>query len=595
MSFFDYFVIALYFVFIGLIGWAFRRFLSNTSDYFRGGGQMLWWMAGSSAFMTQFSAWTFIGAASKAYEDGLMVLTIFIANAAGFFVNYLVFAARMRQTRLVTGIQVIRQRFGPGAEQLFTWLEMPIGLMYAAIWLNALGKFMSQAFPGFGVEETIVATGLVVLVVSAAGGAWAVSATDFIQMVLLMLLAVVTAALALWEVGGPVELAREFPAESIFGNGVNLPLLAISWMFFVFLKQILNTNKMVSGYRYLTARDSGEARKAALLASSLFMVGSVIWFIPPMAAAVLYPDLSGYVAEGVSRPSELSYAVVAQGVLPTGMIGLLVVGIFAATMSSMDSGLNRNAGIFILNFYKPILRKNASERELFVVSQITSIIMGLLIIVLAVYLESVMGGQKAFGLFELMLKFGAMVAVPIGIPIIFGLYIRRAPDWSTWSCALMGLLAAFLSSQVFHAGWFQDVTGLELTPREISDYNYIVIFVLGAGLPTAWFFISCLFYREPTGRRAEELKAFWNSVETPVYSEENEANRDYSQCRIIGWMSYAFGGFMLLLMVITPNSLGGRASFLFCGGVLCLIGFLLTRQAKIHGADRIGIRAPTDE
>lgn len=594
MTFPDYLVIGLYFAFILTLGYAFRSFSRNTSDYFRGGGLMLWWMAGSSAFMTQFSAWTFIGAAGKAYLDGPIVLTVFLANAAGFMVNYWVFAARMRQTRLVTGIEVIRQRYGKGAEQLFTWLEIPIGLIYAAIWLNALGQFLSQAFPGFGLETTILATGLVVLVVSLLGGAWAVSATDFIQLTLLMLLAVVTAFFSLWEVGGPVALARDFPVDSLFGRDLNLPLLAITWIALVFLKQVLNTNKMTSAHRYLNARDSGEARKAALLAAILFCIGSFVWFIPPMAGAVLFPDIGAELATQVARPEELAYAVVAQNVLPSGMVGLLVVAIFAATMSSMDSGLNRNTGIFVLNFYKPVLRRNASEKELFLVSRITTFALGMLIIGMAIYLERLMGAREGFGLFELMLSFGAMVAVPIGIPIIFGLFVRRVPDWVCWTCALIGLAGAFLSQRVFTGAWFQEWSGLELTARELSDYGYCVSFLCGALLPTLWFFAARRFYREPTGERARELAEFWAKVERPVVKAEHSGDRNYAQCRLIGLTAYAFGAFLFVLAVFAPNAWSGRLAFGFCAAVLGLIGWLLLRTARRYGVPELSSLAKSE-
>ena len=189
----DYAVIALYFGFLIAAGVIFKKFLSSTSDYFRGGGKMFWWMAGSSAFMTQFSAWTFIGAASKAYDDGPLLLVIFLANALGFFVNYLFLAPMLRQTRAVTALQAVRHRLGKGNEQFYTWLQIPIGLIYASIWLNAVGKFFAQAFPAFDLTLTIIGIGLVVLTVSVVGGAWAVSATDFIQLTLLMLITIVAA------------------------------------------------------------------------------------------------------------------------------------------------------------------------------------------------------------------------------------------------------------------------------------------------------------------------------------------------------------------------------------------------------------------
>src|ERR1700743_641220 len=129
LSRYDYAVIGFYFVFMLLIGWVCRRFISNTSDYCRGGGKVLWWMVGSSAFMLSFSAWTFTGAASKAYQDGAIVLTIYIGNAVGFLFHYLPCAARFRQMRVVTAMQAVRKRFGPANEQFFTWLQIPLGVL----------------------------------------------------------------------------------------------------------------------------------------------------------------------------------------------------------------------------------------------------------------------------------------------------------------------------------------------------------------------------------------------------------------------------------------------------------------------------------
>nr|MCC4820561.1 transporter [Vibrio lentus] len=156
-------IVGIYFLFLIAIGWMFRTFTSTTSDYFRGGGNMLWWMVGATAFMTQFSAWTFTGAAGKAYADGMAVAVIFLANAFGYLMNYLYFAPKFRQLRVVTPIDAIRMRFGSFNEQVFTWSGMPNSIVSAGIWLNGLAIIASGIF-GFDMTTTIVLTGLVVLV-----------------------------------------------------------------------------------------------------------------------------------------------------------------------------------------------------------------------------------------------------------------------------------------------------------------------------------------------------------------------------------------------------------------------------------------------
>ena len=184
LSNFDYGVIVFYFIFMIAIGFVFRLLCKNTSDYFRGGGKMQWWMAGSSAFMVAFSAWTFTGAASKAYTDGTIILVIFFGNAFGFLISCLYFAPKFRQMRAVTPMEGVMQRFGRANEQFFTWMQVPLSILYAGIWLNGLGIFLAAVF-GFNLETTIIIVGLVVMFMSVTGGSWAVVASDFMQVLIL--------------------------------------------------------------------------------------------------------------------------------------------------------------------------------------------------------------------------------------------------------------------------------------------------------------------------------------------------------------------------------------------------------------------------
>ncbi|TKF95478.1 transporter, partial [Vibrio sp. F13] len=112
MELIDSVIVGGYFAFVLFAALAFKRFTTDSSGFIRGGGAMMWWMAGATAFMTQFSAWTFTGAAAKAYEDGLTVLFIFWGNAVGFFVAASYFAVRYRKMRVETAMEAIKVRFG---------------------------------------------------------------------------------------------------------------------------------------------------------------------------------------------------------------------------------------------------------------------------------------------------------------------------------------------------------------------------------------------------------------------------------------------------------------------------------------------------
>mgnify|MGYP000665543167 CR=1 FL=1 len=260
-----------------------------TSDYFRGGGRMLWWMVGSTAFMMQFSAWTFTGAAGKAFTDGFAVSLVFFANAFAYFCGWAYFAHRFRQMRVDTPTEAIKRRFGHQNEMFFSVALILFSLINGGIWLNALGIFASAVFDA-NMSMTIIITGLTVVFVSVIAGAWGVVASDFVQTLVVAVVSIACAVVALVKVGGPVPLVANFPSGFVLGPDMNYGLLLVGTFVFFLCKQLITIMNLHDAFRFLTAKDSINARKAALLAMTLMGVGSIIWFIPPWASATLYPD-----------------------------------------------------------------------------------------------------------------------------------------------------------------------------------------------------------------------------------------------------------------------------------------------------------------
>src|SRR4051812_3243210 len=244
MTPYDYAVLVFYFGFMLTISWVFRRFVHNVSDYFRGGGKALWWMVGGSAFMMSFSAWTLTAAASQAYGRGWPIIAIYVANSLGFLVNALYMAPKFRQMRVVTGIEAVRLRFGKANEQVFTWLQLPLGTLQATLHLNAVAIFFSAVF-GFDLALTIIVLGVVVLSIALLGGSWAVIAGDFIQMLILMPVCLTVTVLALAHLGGFSGLLAKVPAGHLdFGAVFNRDFLAL-WCAAMLLKQFISTNNLL--------------------------------------------------------------------------------------------------------------------------------------------------------------------------------------------------------------------------------------------------------------------------------------------------------------------------------------------------------------
>ncbi len=576
MSFYDHAVVVFYFLFMLGMGWLVARFVRTTSDYFRGGGRMMWWLVGSSAFMTQFSAWTFTGAASKAYSEGWPIFVIFFGNALGFVFNALYFGARSRQMRVVTVLEAVRERFSRANEQVFTWLQIPLGTLYAGIWLNGLGVFLTAAF-GFDLELTIIVTGAVVVAMTLVGGSWAAVAGDFIQVLILMPVTVVAAVFALREVGGVGAFFDRLPAGHLdVGSMFDSPIMML-WVGALLVKQYISANNLFDASRYLCVKDGRHARRAAIMAALLFIVGPVVWFTTPMAARILYPDLST-VFPDLRNPAEGAFFATCIVTLPAGMIGLLISGILAATMSSMDSGLNRNAGIFVRNFYQPVLRPAASDREMVTVGKISTGVMGVLVIIAGLNFSRL----ENVGLFELMLTFGSLVAVPYTVPLTLCMFVKRTPPWSGWSTVIVCMIASFVSTQYFNADWVVRTFALPapLTTTEAGYWTIASGLALNVTVGCLWFFGSILFWNRVAATDRARIEAFHARMCTPVdFAKEEGPGNDAQQGNTLGFLCLCYGGFICLLALI-PNPMTGRIAFVFCGGVVVAIGLGLRRAAR---------------
>jgi len=567
-----------------VMGLVFKKMNKSTSDYFRGGGSMLWWLVGATTFMSFISAVTYTGAAGKAYETGTFVFTVYMANGLGFFISFLYFSKRFRQTRVVTAIEVVRERFGKVNEQFFTWLVVPFGVIHGGVWLYGLGIIVSTVF-GVSMEMTVLAVGITVLIISLIGGSWAVIASDFMQLMIMVPVAIILAFLSIKHVGGFSGFFEKLPTSQYNWSELADPNIVWLWFIASFCKQFFSVNNTNDGYRFLAVKDSDQARKASLMASILFFTVTIIWFIPPMVASIVFPDLSQVESLAPLGDKAIDGVYLAMGIelLPVGMIGIMICAIFAATMSSMDSTLNRNAGIFVRNFYKPILRKSASDKELLRVSMITTVILGGLVILSAIFFSELEG----INLFDINMRLGAMISLPFMIPLTWGMVFQDTPRWAGWSTVLLGMLISYvLQYQVGPENLLQ-LIGVEQpwSSRELIDVMFFSNVFAVIILCSLWFLGSRLFRNTSPEVYHQEVEDFFVKINTPIDYEKEHGHKghDATQFKILGNLCFVYGTFLSLLIFI-PNDLTGRLCFAFIGGVMLTVGLIFRRKYKTSQA-----------
>lgn len=573
----DYTVVGLYLLIMLALGVAFRSLNRNSIDYFRSGSRSLWWMVGSSAFMTAFSAWTFTGAASAAYTAGISIASIFIANTVGFFINAAIFAPWFRQTRATTLPEVLRARFDVPTQQVYAWLGVLFSYLMAGLHLWGVSIFASTLF-GFNLQLTIIGLGAVVVLYSTIGGSWSVMATDFIQTLILIPLTIVVTILALIKVGGFGGMLTKMQDMGLdrhlhFIESGPTAKFTLVYIIAICIKQVMVYNGLNNAPKYFSVKDGNEARKAAILSGVLMLTGSLFWFVPPIVARISFADIVESIP--LKNPSEAAYAVTSVQLLPAGLIGLMAVAMLAATMSSMDSSLNRNAAVFTRDIVKGLLFKNISEKAQFIVGQLFTLVCGVIVIGLSLYFATV-GGK---GIFDMMMQLGGLVAIPKLVPMLWALFVKRAPRWS----ALAAVGAGFVMSIV----------------ATVGQWEFPAIIFTNFGVGTVVFFaVSYLWPAK--GPYREQVDAFFARMHTPVdFEREIGGAVDLLQLRIIGGVALLIS-VLLLGLLFMPGSYE-RWPIVFVSVFIGLVGagFIATsfRQPKTpvpEAADALSADVPAE-
>jgi len=553
----EYVVISLYLVFMLITGFIFRHFNKNFNDYFRSGCKGTWWLVGASIFMASFTAWTFTGAAGVAYESGISVSIIFIANAVGYFINYLITAPLFRQMRSVTGPEVIKNRFDTLTQQIYVWVGVVPGILMASLTLYAVALFTSAVF-GYNVQILIILLGSVVLIYSAVGGSWSVMATDFLQAMILMPMTVLVTYLSVKSIGGIGNLIAEIHRQNLpdllrFVDHRQGSMFTKGYMVAIVCFVLISYNSLGSSVKFFACKDGKEAKKAALLAGVLMLGGAVLWFLPPMVARLKFASFVEAIGKGqnVIKPADGSYAVIAMQLLPMGLTGMMVVAMFSATMSSLSPALNQYAAIITQDVYKPFFRPKCSQKEMFVVGQITSIIVGTLIILSAVYLSRVPGKS----LFKYMMDFGSLFGTPLLVPMFLGFFIKKTPRWAAIPSIFFGFICSYIG---WKSGWSY-------------ERNVFTILIIGS---TAYL-ITMFFWKNTASDYKERVNKFFGVMKTTVnFSEEVGSETDASQLKLVGYVLLSIGAFLSLCLFL-PNPLSGRLQILFISGSIMAFGILM--------------------
>ena len=203
---------------------------------------------------------------------------------------------------------------------------------------------------------------------------------------------------------------------------------------------------------------------------------------------------------------------------------------------------------------------------------------GIVVIFMALYFKSL----KDLSLFDLMMSISAMIQVPLLIPLIVGLFIKKTPQWAPWVTVVLGLAVSLLIKDVVTPEVFANWIGVEeLTRREASDLNLILTLAAHVFITAGFFCLTSLFYREEKDSYKSDRENFFEDFETPVIADDSQDEYDLQQRTKLGVIVMIMGTGVVLMSLI-PNPLWGRLMFVCCALVILSIGYFLKRSARLE-------------
>lgn len=463
-------VVALYLVGVLLFGFLFSKKNATSKDYFLGGARIPAWVSGLSIYSTMLSSISYVALPASIFKNGLIIGTASLGTIPlAFFVAKTIVPV-FRSVDAVTGYEYLEKRFGSAffryvgslAFSLFHIARIGLVLYLPAIALMII-------FPGASVITLTIATALVCIAYTTTSGIAGVAWLDAIQAIVLVVGMLIMAFVAFQHIpeqglfAALTEQGKMYSASNFEFRlaGDSFWALVIGHGIFSSIYSYVGSQDVIQ--RYSITPTEAEAKKSVLFNVPLLVL-SVVMFTLMGAALIIFFNYSGEtLPENVSGNAIVPYFIFKY--LPVGLSGLVVVGILAATQSTVSSSINSLATCVANDI---VCRNSTNDRLKVRVGIISSAVSGLIGTALAYYLI-IQGQGDAFKLFA---KLTGLFGGPLAAVFLLGIFSDRAGKEAGLACLLSSIaLSAYLANP-FNLGY---------TPIAVSPFLYALV-LIGVGV-----------------------------------------------------------------------------------------------------------------
>ncbi|MCP4457306.1 MAG: Na+:solute symporter [Cytophagales bacterium] len=461
MALSDYIIIALFLGVTISIGVYFsRRAGQNIDNYFLGGRNLTWWVAGTSMVATTFAADTPLAVTELVAQNGIAGNWLWWNMLAGGMLTTFFFSRYWRRANILTDVELIKIRYsGKAAAFLRPFKALYIGIFLNALvmgWVNLALMSLLKVFFNIPDDQLVLYVGGALLLVAlyvSMSGLLGVAYTDLFQFVISMTGSILLAIFVVNsdKIGGISGLKVALPQGALdffpkIGSGgdsspAEVLVLSIgSFLAFIGMQWWASwyPGAEPGGGGYIAQRMmSTKDEKHAIYSTLFFQIAHYCirpwpWIIVALCTLVLYPELT-------AENQKLGYVMAMKDYLPAGLKGLLLVSFLAAYMSTISTQLNWGSSYIINDLYKNIA-KNYSDKGLVKVARISTLVLMVVSLLVTTQIETISG------VWTFIFESGAGV----GLVLILRWYWWRINAWSEIIATIAPFIGYAITKYYFH-------------------------------------------------------------------------------------------------------------------------------------------------
>lgn len=354
------------------IGYYSSTRISSNADFMVAGRRLGPFLMAGTLAATEIGGGSSLGVVQQGMQNHGLSAMWYIAAMGFAFVILAFMAPKFRAAEVKTVPEFFRRRYG-GPSGIVTAIIMLLPLIGLTAGQFIASSVILSTMLGISYKTAVIIVGIIVTIYAVMGGLWSVTITDFVQVFLIVIGMIIAVPFALNTAGGWSEVKAAVPPET-FDIFKGYSVWDVISLIIMYVGTFTVGQEAVS--RFYAAKDGKAAKQGSMLAA---LINFIYAFIPTILGIITLALIN----KGTFNAEEFAdvgarYAlpVLAINTMPAVICGLLFAGIISATMSSADSDLLGAGSIFANDIYRAALKKDADDKEVMRVTQISMCIVG---------------------------------------------------------------------------------------------------------------------------------------------------------------------------------------------------------------------------